>query len=233
MQCLTANNLCATIRLGFADHSIIAEETEALARRVVLDGGVACEAMGYSLLQHCTMCIPRVLFCFAAVPKDDRSEAMNQGIGLLAETLIDNQVYIYVSSHRKAWREILATAPKAGDLPKGQTVKAWVADRKQRFLDDHGYGEREPKAGWLKFGFPLNYNSDILEALLILAQIGTPMRPELEAPLRIVHSKRSDDGTWTLENTLNGKMWADVEERGKPSKWLTLHALRVLGHFEV
>ena len=231
MQCLTANILCAAMRLGFAEHPIVTGETEALAQRVVADGGVACEAMGQSLLQHCTMCIPRLLLCFAEVPEGDRSEAMQNAIKLLAGTLIENHVYIYVSSHRKAWQEVLATAPKKGDLPKGQTVKAWVADRKQRFLEEHGYGDREPKAGWLRFGFPLNYNSDILEALLVLAQIGIPMSPALEGPLSIVRSKRSADGTWMLENTLNGKMWADVEEKGKPSKWLTLNALRVLEHF--
>jgi hypothetical protein len=31
-----------------------------------------------------------------------------------------------------------------------------------------------------------------------------------------------------LENTLNGKMWVDIEQKGKPSKWVTLRALRVL-----
>jgi len=47
-----------------------------------------------------------------------------------------------------------------------------------------------------------------------------------------VRGKMSEQGTWKLENSLNGKMWADVEEKGKPSKWLTLTALRVLAHFE-
>jgi hypothetical protein len=31
-----------------------------------------------------------------------------------------------------------------------------------------------------------------------------------------------------MEYSYNGKMWADVEEKGKPSKWVTLRALRVL-----
>ena len=82
-QCLTANILCAAMRLGFADHPIVPEETEALARRIVADGGVACEAMGYSLLSHCYMCIPRLLFCFAEVPEGDRSEALQAAIRLL------------------------------------------------------------------------------------------------------------------------------------------------------
>ena len=231
IQCLTANILCAAMRLGFADHPIVPDEVEALAQRVVKDGGVACEAMGYSLLTHCYMCIPKLIFCFAEVPEDKRPESVKAAIEILARTLIDNQIHIYVSSHRKAWQDILAEAPKTEDLPKGQTVKAWMADQKQRFLEEKGYGDREPKPGWLRFGFPLNYNSDVLEALFALAQIGTPMSSALEEPLRIVRSKTSAQGTWTLENSLNGKMWADVEEKGKPSKWLTLTAHRVLAHF--
>jgi hypothetical protein len=31
-----------------------------------------------------------------------------------------------------------------------------------------------------------------------------------------------------LENTLKGKMWVDIEKKGKPGKWVTLRALRVL-----
>ena len=231
MQCLTANVLCAAMRLGYADHPIVPDEVEALAQRIVKDGGVACEAMGYSLLEHCYMCIPKLIFCLAEIPEDERSESVKVAIELLAGKLIENQVHIYVSSHRKAWHEILAQAPKKEDLPKGQTVKAWIADRKQRFLEGNGYGSREPKAGWLRFGFPLNYNSDVLESLLALAQIHTPMSSALEEPLRIVQSKMSEQGTWKLENSLNGKMWGDVEKKGQPSKWLTLTALRVLAHF--
>jgi hypothetical protein len=31
-----------------------------------------------------------------------------------------------------------------------------------------------------------------------------------------------------MEYTYNGKTWVDVEQKGKPSKWVTLRALRVL-----
>jgi hypothetical protein len=230
-QCLTGNVLCAAMRLGFADHPIVAEEVEALARRLVKDGGVTCEAMGYSLLGQCHMCIPKLVFCFAEIPEGERSESVRAAIELLSRKLIENQVHVYVPSHRKAWLNVLAEAPKKEDLPKGQTVKMWIAERKQHFLDEHGAGTREPKDGWLRFGFPLNYNSDILDALLALAQVKAPMSPALEEPLRVVQSKMSERGTWKLENTLNGKMWANVEKKGQSSKWLTLNALRVLAHF--
>jgi hypothetical protein len=231
-QCLTANILCSAMRLGFADHSIVAEEVEALAQRIVSDGGVACEAMGYSLLEHCYMCIPKLIICFAEVPEEEQSAFVKAAIQILAGKLIENQVHIYVSAHRKAWHDVLAEAPKKEDLPKGQLVKGWIADQKRCFLEGDGYGDREPKAGWLRFGFPLNYNSDILEALFSLSLVCTPMSSALEESLCIVRSKMTDQGTMKLENSLNGKMWADVEEKGQPSKWLTLIALRVLAHFE-
>jgi hypothetical protein len=31
-----------------------------------------------------------------------------------------------------------------------------------------------------------------------------------------------------MEHSFNGKMWIDIEEKGEPSKWITLRALRVL-----
>jgi hypothetical protein len=30
------------------------------------------------------------------------------------------------------------------------------------------------------------------------------------------------------EKSLNGKMWADIEKKGQPSKWITLRALLTL-----
>jgi hypothetical protein len=34
-----------------------------------------------------------------------------------------------------------------------------------------------------------------------------------------------------MRNSLNGKMYGDVEAKGRPSKWITLRALQVLEHF--
>ena len=110
-------------------------------------------------------------------------------------------------------------------------MKSWVLQQKDAFLDAHELGASVPKQGWLKFGFPLHYNSDILEAMVALARLKTPMSAALEKPLQIIKDKMTPEGTWILENSLNGKIWVDVEEKGKPSKWITYFALFVLGHF--
>jgi hypothetical protein len=235
-QCLTANMLTAFMRLGYRDHPVVQQETEALAQRVLADRGIDCEVMTYSLLPRCYMALPKLLLCFGEVPPERRSPAVKGAIDWIAQELIDHQVYLYVPGNRKAWQEeVLARAPTRADLPPGETVKSWLADCGERFRAEQGLGEMEPKRGWTKFGFPLNYNSDVLEAMVALANVGLPVsaltRSALEKPLQVIRDKRTSDGVWRLENSLNGKMWVDVEVKGQPSKWITLHALIGLDHF--
>ena len=230
-HCLTANMLTAFRRLGYGDHPIVLEETEALAQRILADRGIDCEVMTYSLLSRCYMALPKLLFCFGEVPPEEQSPALKRAIEWISQELIQHQVYIYVPGNRRAWQEVLARAPKRADLPPGETVKDWIASQKERFLAEQGVGEREPKPGWTQFGFPLNYNSDVLEAMIALATAGVPRSKALEKPLQLIRDKRTADGVWILENSLNGKMWADVEVKGQPSKWITLFALMMLDYF--
>jgi hypothetical protein len=81
---------------------------------------------------------------------------------------------------------------------------------------------------WFRFGFPLSYTSDVLEALLALTEAGYARDARLKNAIELVLSKRDADGRWAMKHSLNGKMWANIEVKGKPSKWVTLRAMRVL-----
>lgn len=94
-------------------------------------------------------------------------------------------------------------------------------------LADYPYTDRV-SATWFKFGFPLTYWSDVLETVAVLVGLGYGRDPRLANALGYILSKQDAQGRWKLENSLKGKMWADIEQRGKPSKWITLRALRVL-----
>jgi len=89
---------------------------------------------------------------------------------------------------------------------------------------------RVPKPGWLKFGFPLMYQTDVLEILGILTKLGYKDERMQEA-IDIVISKQDNEGRWMLENTFNGRYQVNIEQKEKPSKWITLHALRILKRF--
>lgn len=124
----------------------------------------------------------------------------------------------------------LANLPPALQSPEVKKATAVTAE----FLLSHDpakadYPTRERiSSEWFKFGFPLSYTSDVLEASLALCEAGYGHDPRLKNALELVRSKYNADGRWSMKHSLNGKMWADIEVKGKPSKWVTLRALRVL-----
>ena len=95
---------------------------------------------------------------------------------------------------------------------------------------DYPYTERVSST-WYKFGFPLSYWSDVLENTAVLVDLGYGRDPRLANAIRFILNKQDAHGRWKLENTLNDKMWVDIEKKGQPSKWITLRALRVLKRY--
>jgi len=89
---------------------------------------------------------------------------------------------------------------------------------------------RVSKPSWLQFGFPLMWQTDVLEILGILTKLGFKDKRMQEA-VDLVISKQDDCGRWRLESTFNGRFQVNVEQKGKPSKWITLNALKVLKRF--
>jgi hypothetical protein len=83
---------------------------------------------------------------------------------------------------------------------------------------------------WFKFGFPLNYQSDLLEAAGALVDAGYGADARLAKTISFIEGKQNNQGMWIMEKSLNGKMWVDIEERGKPSRLLTRKAKRILAN---
>lgn len=86
------------------------------------------------------------------------------------------------------------------------------------------------KPGWLRLGFPLMYQTDVLEILGILTSLGYKDSRMQEA-VDLVLSKQDENGRWTLENTFNGRFQTSIEQKGNSSKWVTLNALKSLKNF--
>jgi hypothetical protein len=87
---------------------------------------------------------------------------------------------------------------------------------------------RNSKPGWLKFGFPLMYQTDVLEILDILSALGIRDSRMNEA-LDLVVSGQDDMGRWRIGNTyISDKILIPFGQKDEQSKWLTLRALRIL-----
>lgn len=82
---------------------------------------------------------------------------------------------------------------------------------------------------YLQFSFPPHWHYDVLRALEHLRLVGGTPDDRVAEAVALVRDKQRPDGTWALENTHPGAVHFPLEEGdGRPSRWNTLRALRVL-----
>lgn len=87
---------------------------------------------------------------------------------------------------------------------------------------------------WLQFSFPVRWYYDVLRALDYFRSVGDAPDTRMNEAIDLLRSKRQPDGTWLLENTHPGKVHFALEDGdGRPSRWNTLRALRVLRWYEL
>jgi hypothetical protein len=91
--------------------------------------------------------------------------------------------------------------------------------------------ERDRKGGadWTRFAFPTWWHYDVLRGLAYLHSAGAAPDDRAAEAVRLVESRRGEDGRWLLETVYPGRMPVEMGEgEGRPSRWITLRALRVL-----
>lgn len=90
---------------------------------------------------------------------------------------------------------------------------------------------KKSKPGWLRFGFPLMYQTDILEILDILTKLGIKDK-RMQDAIEIVIKKQDENGKWKAENTYcSDRLLLPIEEKKGHSKWITLRAMTVLKRY--
>jgi hypothetical protein len=86
---------------------------------------------------------------------------------------------------------------------------------------------------WLQFSFPTRWHYDVLRGLDYFRSAGDPPDPRMDEAIDLIRSKQHSDGTWLLENTHAGAVHFKLEDGdGRPSRWNTLRALRVLRWYQ-
>ena len=218
IACLTSNVARALARMGWArDERIIS----ALAGLVALWrelGIVDCrEGRDYQLNGYCHMLTVKELLFLGELPRELWPEGASELRDACVAKLKDKQVVRSLPEETREFNDAIWTMP-AAERP----------GFRDRYLAEHPELHYKDKAGWKRFGYPLSYNSDALEALWALKQVGEPPSIEYRPAIELVRGATDREMRWSLRNSFNGKMIADVEAKGLPSKWLTLRALQVL-----
>jgi hypothetical protein len=86
---------------------------------------------------------------------------------------------------------------------------------------------------WLRFSYPTRWHYDVLRALDYFRAVGDVPDSRIDEAIVLLRSKRQPDGAWLLESSHPGQVHFALEDGdGRPSRWNTLRALRVLGWYE-
>jgi hypothetical protein len=207
IHCLQGNLCAALLDMGMAGDPRLTEALDWLARSVMGEGiapaGEKDAPVHYYLSGNCGP-------GFRCSANDKQPCAWGAVKAALALTKVpaDSATPAIQRARDAAAEFLLSRDPAVADYPMG-------------------YSQR-PSRSWFQFGYPIAYVTDVLQNLEALALLGYAHDPRLEPALRLVLGKQDALGRWKMEYTYNGKTWADIEEKGKPSKWVTLRALRML-----
>lgn len=88
---------------------------------------------------------------------------------------------------------------------------------------------KTPGADWTRFAFPTWWHYDVLRGLEYLRRAGVKPDERAAEAIRLVESRRDDSGRWSLDVQYPGRMPVEMGEgEGRPNRWNTLRALRVL-----
>ena len=85
----------------------------------------------------------------------------------------------------------------------------------------------------LMFSYPSRWRYDILRALDYFRLAGVAYDTRMDDAIQIVLKKRRADKRWPVQAKHPGQTHFDMEKTGRPSRWNTLRALRVLNYFGI
>lgn len=82
---------------------------------------------------------------------------------------------------------------------------------------------------WTRFSFPPQWHYDVLRGLEYFRAAGAAPDERCAEAIELVNDRRRRDGRWPLQHTHRARTHFEMEEGdGKPSRWNTLRAMRVL-----
>jgi hypothetical protein len=76
--------------------------------------------------------------------------------------------------------------------------------------------------------FPPRWRYDFIRALDYFQTCDAPHDERMCDAIELLQKKQKADGRWFMNSGMTGRKYFDLEEAGKPSRWNTLRALRVL-----
>lgn len=136
--------------------------------------------------------------------------------------------------------EALAALSALPRSHRTRTMESAIHRGVEFYLERNLYREGKRYDPWFRFHYPVHYFYDVLVGLDVVTGLGYSDDRRLRPALKVLTEKRRPDGTWVLDavhpdvdaglkKDYEGKEFKpwSLEPVGRPSKWITLTALRV------
>ncbi len=206
------------------------------------DGGIS---LGPSTLQHSDVCVNAMFLNYASyfkTPEDDLKPIVNS---ILKEIMPDggfNCRSTRSGAHHSSLHSSISVLEGFHEfLIQGNHYrKDEIQDAihstvefillHQLYRSDHTGAIISP--AFLKLAYPSRWRYDILRALDFFRFSKQAWDSRMQDSIEVLWSKRNKLGTWNMQAAHTGQQHFVMEPAGKPGRWNTLRALRVLKHYQ-
>jgi hypothetical protein len=213
IACFVAHACYFLTYFGFGEDERVESAWRWLARNAGADGGMKCMVMDVCLNATCTMAVPKVLKAASLLTPARRKSLLGDALERAIQRLREVDIDRYQPVETGEWNKRIA----------GKRIAEIRAAKAAMKLS----GDYRRKPSWMRFQFPLHYDSDVLEALIYLGRLRVPANAVLKAAAQRVLAAKGEDG-WEAGRSLKGKMWADVPME---DDWVTVRALEALSYY--
>ncbi len=83
-----------------------------------------------------------------------------------------------------------------------------------------------------RFPFPYGWRYDVISALDFMQEVNTVKDDRMTDSIELLVNKKTKEGYWNMQTRQSGRVYFEIEKVGKPSRWNTLRALRILKWLE-
>ncbi|HCM75737.1 MAG TPA: hypothetical protein DIS90_05120 [Cytophagales bacterium] len=205
------------------------------------DGGIP---LGPSTLQHSDVCVNGMFLNYASYFKVEEKKLYSVVDSILKEVMQDGGFNCRSARSGARHSSLHTTISVLEGLMEFQMrgydyrKKEIQSARKkaeefilmhQLFLSDRT-GEVINK-DFLKLSYPCRWKYDILRAMDYFQYAAIKWDDRMDAAVSRILKKRNKDGTWNVQAAHPGQFHLIMERAGKPGRWNTLRAMRVVKHF--
>lgn len=205
------------------------------------DGGIQ---LGPSTREHSDICVNGMFLNYASYFKAHEKDLRSIVDSILAEIMPDggfncrttrsgakHSSFHTTISVLEGFTEFLKSGHSYRSSDITDSIKSGVEFLllHRLFLSDHTGRIINPD--FLKMRYPCRWKYDIYRALDYFQYAGILWDQRMSMSIDQLYQQCNKEGTWNMKAGHPGKVHFTMEEAGKPGRWNTLRALRILKHF--